>query len=300
MLETPASISTGEVREELSTDIAHVLIESLVQRWRKYLKQLRRCKRAFSEESVHDLRVATRRLISTLAIIEIVNPDVRTRRLQRRLKKLFDAFGPLRDTQVQMLALEKHVGEFPELATLLTMLRLRERNQMNKVAGKVLTIDTRLLSRTMSGIKKSLRIHFSRPMLQTIGMNAVLGLAAGRYMTAVAGKEHVVPTRSTTIHRARIAFKKLRYTIEALLPLVPSLSKEYLKMMDDYQTRMGSIQDAELLTVLVRNFAARRSLASRRRLAGFRRQLALNKKELTAAYLHSADELYTFWKQSPT
>jgi len=293
---------TGIVVQEpgnaIPPGIAQVLMDSLAQRWRKYLKELRRCKRAFSEEPVHDLRVATRRLISTLMIIEIVNPDTRSRRLQRKLKKLFDAFGPLRDTQVQILTLEKKVQEFPELATLLTMLRVRERNQRNMVAGKILKIATRPLSRTISTIKKSLRDHFSRPMMQRIGMNAVLGAAASKYIAAVACKERVVPSRTSTIHRARIAFKKLRYTIEALLPLLSSTSKEYVKALDTYQTRMGEIQDSELLSAVVKHFAARRSLASRRRLSGFRRQIALTKKGLTTAYMQSAEELYSFWKPS--
>jgi CHAD domain-containing protein len=289
--------ASDQVPADMGTpDIAQVLIDSLTQRWRKYLKELRRCKRQFSEESVHDLRVATRRLISTLAIMEIVNPDLRSRRLQRRLKKLFDAFGPLRDTQVQILTLGNRVSQYPELATLLTMLRVRERNQMNQVAGKIMKLETLVLSRTISGLKRSLQEHFSNPTLQAIGMNAVLGAAASKYMTAVAGRERVIPSRGRTIHRARIAFKKLRYTMEALLPLLPLITKEQMKAMDNYQTRMGNIQDAEVMGAMVRNFAARRPLASRRRLSGFRRQMSLNKKELTAAYMQSADELYTFWK----
>ncbi len=290
--------AAGKPGDTITPDITRVLMDSLAQRWRKYLKELRRCKRAFSEESVHDLRVATRRLISILMIVEIVKPDSRSRWLQRRLKRLFDAFGPLRDTQVQILTIEKKVAEFPELATLLTMLRVRERSQMNTVAVKIMKIETRPLSRIISAIKKSLRVHFSRPMMQRIGMNAVFGAAASKYLTAVAYKEHVVPTRARTIHRARIAFKKLRYTLEALLPMLSSANKEYVRALDAYQTRMGEIQDAELLSTLVRNFAARRSLASRRRLSGFRRQIALTKKELTAAYVQSAEDLYSFWKPS--
>ncbi len=308
------AVGTITVAEETSvqqaSDSGGVLIDSLGQRWQKYLRELRRCKRAFSEESVHDLRVATRRLMSTLMMIEIVLPDARVRRLRRRLKRLFDAFSPLRDTQVQLLTLEKKVLEYPELETLLTVLKVRERNLMNAVAGRIMKIvrrtplrgrrpygETTRLSRTVSALKKTLRQHFSRPVMQDIGMNAVLGAAASRFMTAVSFKEHVVVTQPGTIHRARVAFKKFRYTIEALLPLLPAVSKEQLKAMDAYQTRMGNIQDAEVLSVLVRRFAQKRTLASRRKLSGYRRELIAQKRELITNYMQLADELYGFWKQ---
>lgn len=281
--------------------IGNVLIDSLAQRWQNYLKELRRCKRAFSEEAVHDLRVATRRLMSTLMMIEIVLPDARARRLRRRLKRLFDAMSPLRDAQVQLLTLEKKVAEYPELETLLTVLKVRERNLMNTVAGRIMKTvrrtpygETAALSRTVRTLKLTLRNHFSRPMMQEIGTNAVFGAAASRFTAAVWFKEHIVPTQSRTIHSARVAFKKFRYTLEALMPLLPKLSKEQLKAMDAYQTRMGNIQDVEVLNTLLRRFAQKRTLASRRKLSGFRRELFVQKRECIATYTQSADELYGF------
>jgi CHAD domain-containing protein len=285
-----------ETRSPRAPRLAAILIASIEQRWKKYLKELRRCKRSFSEESVHDLRVATRRLISTLLIVEIICPDPRVRVLERRLKKLFDALSPLRDTQVQMLTLEKKITQYPELETLLTILKVRERTLMAKIAVKVMKIDTTLLSRTVSAIKVVVGEHFARPMMQKIGMNAVIGAAAGKFMTAASFRDDIVATQPRTIHRARIAFKKLRYTLEALLPMLPALNKRQLKAMDAYQTRMGNIQDVEVLSAMIHNFAARRTLASRRKLSAFRRELAQQKKALIAEYVQSADELYKFWK----
>jgi CHAD domain-containing protein len=278
-------------------NIAVVLLESLGQRWRKYLKELRRCKKAFSEESVHDLRVATRRLISTLIVIELVLPDARARRLQKRLKRLFDALSPLRDTQVQLLTLERKLVEYPELETLLTVLRVRERNLMTVIAARILKIETASLSRAISALKSSLGQHLSRPAMRRIGMEAVLGAAAGRFMNAVSFKEHVLPARARSIHRARIAFKKLRYTLEILQPMLPKMNSKVQKSMDEYQTRMGNIQDVEVLSNLLRQFARKRTLASRRKLSGFQRELLGKKKALIAAYVQSADELYGFWKR---
>ena len=38
-----------------------ILLESLDERWRKFRLELKVCREEFSEESVHDLRVAARR-----------------------------------------------------------------------------------------------------------------------------------------------------------------------------------------------------------------------------------------------
>lgn len=276
--------------------IGTVLIGSLAQRWQKYLKELRRCKRAFSEESVHDVRVATRRLMSTLMIVEIVLPDQRVRRLQRRLKRLFDAMSPLRDTQVQLMTLEQHVANYPELGTLLTVLKIRERNLMRSLVRRIEKIETASLSRTVIALKLELRRHFSRPMMGEIGRSAVLGAAASRFTSAVWGKERVVPAQPATIHRARIAFKKFRYTLEAVSPLLPMAGNNILKAMGAYQTRMGNIQDAEVLNRMVARFALKRQPASRRKLSGFRRELLARQKELVALYRKLADELYSFRK----
>ncbi|MBX2990664.1 MAG: CHAD domain-containing protein [Bacteroidetes bacterium] len=276
--------------------IGTILIDSLEQRWRKYLNELRRCKRAFSEEAVHDVRVATRRLISTLLIIRIVYPDRNMRKIERRLKRLFDSMSPLRDAQVQLLSLQEKVMDYPELETLLTVLKVRERNLMDSISRRISTIDTISMGRSFRGLKEGLRRHFSRPMMGEICWNAVLGAALGRFNAAVWGKEHSIPSRPATIHRARIAFKKFRYTLEAIAPMLPAADKRMLKAMDEYQTRMGSIQDARILNDLVARFTQQRPPALRRELAGLRRELLARKKELISHYEQSADELYSLRK----
>lgn len=273
-----------------------VLTDSLTQRWRKYLGELRRCRRHCSEEAVHDLRVATRRLISTLMLVEIVLPDPRLRRMRRRLKRLFDSLSPLRDTQVQLLALEPHLQRYPELETLITTLKVRERTLLKDVATRIRKLQTAQMSRTLASVRKSLREHLSGRTLKKAARHAALGAAANRFVAATLQKKRVAAGRPRTIHRARVAFKKLRYTMEALAPLLPSLTKTHLQAMDAYQTRMGIIQDAEVLDRLVGNFALRTPVAVRRKLSPFRRELLAHKRELIRLYAIRADELAGFWR----
>jgi CHAD domain-containing protein len=50
----------------------------------------------------------------------------------------------------------------------------------------------------------------------------------------------------TTIHRLRIAFKKFRYMVEVIYPVLQNPPSDYLKRMHDYQAIMGDIQDMEV------------------------------------------------------
>lgn len=278
-------------------EISTVLISSLDQRWRKFLSEMRRCKRSFSEESVHDLRVATRRLVSTLAILEVILPDDKVRRTRRRLKRLFDALSPLRDVQVQLLTVEEKSGQYPELETLITVLKVRERLLMKSIDSRIQKVHTMQWSYTIGSLKREILRQFSNPASYAGGRTAVQGAAAALFTRAVFRREQIVPRDPRTLHRFRVAFKKFRYTMEALQPLFPSIRKKNLKAMDAYQTRMGNIQDAEVLGRRVARYALSRPPALRRALAGYRREHEQEKRNLIAAFLKTADELYGFWKK---
>ncbi len=277
-------------------NIGTILIRSLEQRWQKYLRELRRCKKNFSEKAVHDLRVATRRLISTLTLIELVHPDKRIGRIRKRLKRLFDALSPLRDTQVQLLAIEPQIKEYPELATLVTTLRLRERKLMRSLKKRIRKVETKEMSRNNLVLKRDLRKRFSKSSPRRVGMAVVQGAAAAAFSKAAFMQEKIIPSRAATIHRHRIAFKKFRYSMEAMLPLLPSVSKAHLKAMDAYQTSLGKIQDAEVMERLVGKFLAAKPLAIKRRLSPFRKGLIAEKRRLTRDYLTKARAFNRFWK----
>jgi CHAD domain-containing protein len=70
------------------------MLDSLHDRWQSFRAELKRCRKKASEGAVHDLRVATRRLISTLDLVARVHPEADLRKARRALKKQLDLFGP--------------------------------------------------------------------------------------------------------------------------------------------------------------------------------------------------------------
>ena len=65
--------------------------------------------------------------------------------------------------------------------------------------------------------------------------------------------------------------------------------------MNAYQTRMGDIQDIEVLISSVNEYALRREKTSDESLLPVHQELARQRSELIAAFLKSADDLYGFW-----
>jgi CHAD domain-containing protein len=51
-----------------------LLLEALEKRWKTFLAELKRCRAEFSNEAVHDLRVALRRLLSLIQLLNCVEP----------------------------------------------------------------------------------------------------------------------------------------------------------------------------------------------------------------------------------
>src|SRR5262245_39766310 len=65
----------------------HWFAQALRSRWERYLQQLEECRREASAEAIHQLRVATRRLISQLFVLGTILPGSKSQRAGRILKR---------------------------------------------------------------------------------------------------------------------------------------------------------------------------------------------------------------------
>src|SRR5262245_31295292 len=92
-----------------------ILIPALDSRWRRFRKEWGRTRRKYSEDAVHDLRVASRRLLAVLDTLDSIVTDKKIHECRARIKKVLDALSPLRDTQVQRSYILKLIPRFPQL-----------------------------------------------------------------------------------------------------------------------------------------------------------------------------------------
>lgn len=177
-------------------------------------------------DSVHDLRVAIRRLNQAIAL-GLQNGHGET--LHRRLKKTMRLAGDVRNADITL----KLVSKLKRTATLRT--RLHRRRD---------AAQARLLGQLRGWAVQEADTPDPAPPEDAL-------LRAARRLFRRARK----PQDPATLHRMRIAAKKLRYTIEILAPDHPRL--EQVKQI---QSQLGDINDFETARAIVKEESGAKSV----------------------------------------
>src|SRR5262245_60832547 len=86
-------IALPGVAHSVSVSPAHFLAISLGNRWRTYADQHRNIQQNFSVEPVHEMRVASRRLMAQLDLLDAVVPGNAIERARRVLKRRVRSLG---------------------------------------------------------------------------------------------------------------------------------------------------------------------------------------------------------------
>ena len=273
-----------------------LILDSLQDRWHTFRAALKRCQKQYSEEAVHDLRVATRRLISTLDLVGSIHADADLRKTRRALKRQLDMFGPLRDVQVQLLTIAKMVPSFPELQEFDHFLVKRERKLMQRLGKELQRVKTGKIRKSLAVATRQLEALLDTSAIQQEKWRDAIQVVETAFSQVVERQQGLDPTDSATIHRMRVTFKKFRYMVEALAPMLDRISRKQLKAMNAFQGSMGDIQDADILLTSVWTFAHKRRAESQAALAHALEELSHRRTALIETFLGSADTLFTFWK----
>jgi len=67
-----------------------LLSNALKTRWDDYKIKLRACRANFSEEAVHNFRVAVRRLLAALDLLHSLTQNIKIKKIRRALKDQLD------------------------------------------------------------------------------------------------------------------------------------------------------------------------------------------------------------------
>ncbi len=269
-----------------------LLSNSLHTRWEKFLAELDTCNREFSEGAVHDFRVAARRLLSTLDLLRTVVQDPGIRKTRRILKEQLDKLDELRDVQVLLADISENIQEFPHLQPFEKYLLRREKKLMRDTRKEIKSLKTEDLSRRIRKLNKMIETYI------TTNLDACLFPAIDEAYAIVNQRYTLVdPAQPATIHRLRIAFKKFRYMVEVVYPLLEDFPADHPKRMHDYQSIMGNIQDME---------------AAMHELTRFNKHIPANydpkplhtyytERHNTAisCYIEDKGEVVTFWRSAP-
>jgi len=274
--------------------IGLILTEALDNRWKSYREHLRHCQDHFSEEAVHQLRVATRRLLALLSLLSALTPGATLEKARRILKRHLASLGDLRDAQVQRLYIEQNAVRFPELVLVLRWLQRRERRLAAEAADNVHGFKTRKLERWIADLSGGLASNIRNSRAQRKLTAAVVRVAGQAFAEAVERRRAIDLVDMRTIHQTRVAFKRFRYTVESLSPELTGLSRRQLRALAYYQRRMGIIQDLEVMRDCLDQYIHGDEQRDAH-LQTFSRHLQQHRARALRSFLKSADRLYQFW-----
>lgn len=267
-----------------------VLADRLEACWGTYRLDLQRCQDEFSEQRVHDLRVAARRLSVALEMGSSLARKKRGVKHRRLLKTYLNAFDHLRDIQVQLTILDELPAPAEEIETFRAYLLRCQRQTTARLSNKVRQFQTEELANQILKLRKALH-----DLDRSMGESALWRLVDGAYATVRKRRAGVRLEDALTIHRLRLSFKKFRYQVETIFPLLPDPPANYLDHLQGYQAAMGEIQDAEIGLLLINAFTARRRMDLPGLQAGFEGRYHTK----TVAFLAGIDAVDLFWRPTP-
>lgn len=275
-----------------------ILVGALNGRWERFLAELRRNRRRCTEPSIHDLRVATRRMIATLDAIGAVLPGGAPLEVRRKLKRLLKGFNDLRDLHIQLMHFQALRLKFPVLQPFLAALRLHERVLVRDAALTIAGMKTRAMEQEIARVADSLTLVTTGTEQEEAARVTLFGALAAAFVRAAGLRKRIAPGDPASIHALRVAFKKFRYTVEVLSPLLPEFGKKQFKTMNAYQTLMGEIQDLEVVgTALIMHPPGRfRTMPAS--LLPAHQYITQRRTELVDRFMRDADELLKFWQYS--
>jgi CHAD domain-containing protein len=243
-------------------------------------------------EDLHQMRVATRRLRASLQVVDqIFDPEL-IGRFRRRLRRAARSLGAVRDLDVFLAALQDYhatlaAGKAAALDPLIAA-AVEKRTQARSTMLE--TLDSGRYGRFKQAFSAMLTTPDAglAPLPETNAPPRVRDLAGSviwrRYEEWRAFEAVLDGAPDTTLHNARIAGKRLRYTLEFFSDALGPKTSELLEQLAALQEHLGLLQDGVTARVHIDDLGMRNDPGALMYLA-----------HLDARQSALLDELPTFW-----
>ncbi|QXE89005.1 CHAD domain-containing protein [Geomonas subterranea] len=228
-----------------------VLHREFFAHWRGALRRL-------DLDEVHDLRVASRRLREGLALFAPLLPGKKVAKMSRRVKRLTTLLGELRNVDEALRFFSGLDGEEPGAPPAGTRELLQTLSKERETVRKELV--RALAGFHVGKLKKELAGLSAQPNpFRRRGVDPFTGIglfAAGALAERATLVEELFPAAlheedTVAQHRLRIAFKKLRYRLEILAPLLEDEGEQLRRVLKSYQDLLGQLHDLDVFADMV-------------------------------------------------
>jgi CHAD domain-containing protein len=214
-------------------------------------------------DAVHAMRVATRRLRSTLHTFRPLLDADRGEPLRDELKWLGQALGEVRDGDVMALRLDRAVAAEPaELVVGPVAARIHGRLATRTAEARV------RLTEALDSPRYAELLDVLDGVVDTEPSAAVTGKRlrrlthqalrrADRRLDDATRADSADANRDSHLHEARKAYKRARYAAEAIAPLAGKPARRLSKRLTALQDLLGAHQDAIATGELLREYGMR-------------------------------------------
>ena len=285
--------TTNGRHSSVAPDALNFVVHGLERWWKDYLTTLDRFQQSASGKNVHDLRVAMRRLSTVFDVIDRLNPDNMVRRARSILKEQLSALSSLRDAHVEMVRMRGFLEKLPEMKPFYDELAEKETQQL-KAVRKISWKGNRKFIETAYN-RAQLRLNARRATSSGESTRRIIEASIDILFDNLSKKlDRVTQSDFASIHRVRLAFRPLRYTLEMLQPMI-GLERKQLRAVALLARLMGRIQDLDVLMkdLVESNWRKQRGLA-----AVVEAWLSLEEQraEATQRFFSAIPKFGTIWK----
>jgi CHAD domain-containing protein len=203
---------------------------------------------AGDEISVHQARVASRRLREALPVLGTRADEDQLDRVQKRVRRITRALGPVRELDVTLLLLAELEGR--EAAPLRAIDRVRTAVLEERQKRRSEMLDEITPSRLDKLTRRLVRVAApeERPHVTRNAREEAAAQSAQRARNLKSAIEHAggiyLPDR---LHRVRVEAKKLRYALEIQRELTRARAMVGLARLRSEQDMLGRMHDLEIL-----------------------------------------------------
>ena len=229
---------------------------------------------AGDEISVHQARVASRRLREALPVLGARADLAAIDRAGKRVRRITRALGPVRELDVTLMLLAELDGKrtTPQRAiarvraAVLEERQKRRRSMLEEMSPSRLE---KLRKRLVQVAAPDARGQVSRNALAEAAQQASRRARSLKAAIERAGGIYL----ADRLHRVRIEAKKLRYALEIQRELTRSRSTARLTRLKQQQDLLGRVHDLEVLIERTREVQARLAPTNRRAMAELNRMI---------------------------
>jgi len=199
-------------------------------------------------ETIHRIRVLSRRQRALCRLLQFSGAPEDFRRLEKRLKTLTKALSPIRNRDVSLERLKGQEKKFKEQAGGggLKFLRKAFRKRLKNTRRECLAKVPKRKILKILGSENTLQ-HWGWLSEEILERQLEKRLAAASEQVLKQWRQFRESGRTEDLHQVRIGWKNYRYTLEIHSSCFGIPDKETLEQFKFFQDRMGFIQDLGVL-----------------------------------------------------